>query len=641
MFTRIRKAKTTKEGIVEYVYLVENRWNPIKKKHEQKIIASLGRRDRIQDSRILDKVILALKRFSVEQRLTTQSLVIDDLEDEKLLASSKDYGVFWLTEKLLAKLSFDKIIKVVGQKDKDKKLSLENITSALVALISHRLTNDSNKLSELSTFNWFEKDVFLPKKPKLDLNHLYRSLDFLAKNKDEMEKQYYYRNQNLFNQKLDLVLFDTTSIYYWGEKGEAGRKIKTDPDNALLRYGFSKDHRSDLKQLIVGVLMAEDAAGRAVPVAHETFPGNQVDLVSFPEIINKVKARYKIKRIIFIADKGTVSEENLRQLEDENTTEGQKFEYILGVRVRKLPPALKKTLILNIQKEDMKKIKDNLYSREFKIKDFLRQGKKGRQIIKELTDNIYKNLDYYQSRTGDEKKDKENIKQRILKRRYFVCFNPFVAQDNQIKRKFFRKVIANKIKYQQNKQWIIKNGYKKYLKIKDFDLELDQEKLNQEQDYDGKWILITNNQTMSPNLATLRYKTLRAIEQGFKDLKSLIKTRPIYHFKEDRIKAHVFVAFLALVVKWYLYQRLDSVSQTTGRRLLEAVNRIKAIQVDKESQIWVRTQIDKQTLSHLKILQLAPPQKLLLDKRRYIKPKERKQTKAKKHGGRNLTLPLF
>lgn len=377
--------------------------------------------------------------------------------------------------------------------------------------------------------------------------------------------------------------------------------------------------------------MTEDG----IPIAHETFPGNQVDLVSFPEIITKVKKKYNIKRIIFIADKGTVSEENLRQLEDENITEGQKFEYILGVRIRKLPPALKKTLILNIQKEDMKKIKDNLYSREFKIKDFLRQGKKGRQIIKELVEVIYKNLDYYRSHTGEEKKDKENIKQRILKRRYFVCLNPFVAQDKQEKRKFFRKVIANKIKYQQNKQWIIKNGYKKYLKIKDLDLELDEERLNQEKYYDGKWILITNNQTMSPALAVFRYKSLSLIEQGFKDLKSLIKLGPIFHFKDQRIKAHVFVSFLTLILKWYVCRKLDSVSRTTGYRFIEKINNLKAIAVDEKTPVLVRTAIDKATIKNLKLLKMKIPSKVIIDRRRRPKAPPRRAGRPKKQANPN------
>lgn len=686
MFVRERKAKTKKEGVVEYVYLVENKWNPVKKKHEQKIIASLGRKDKIQDTKVLDKIILALKTFSLKQKIATQSFVINNLKNEEVLSSSKDYGVYWLTEKLLTKLSFDKIIKSAADRDKGKKISLKNILPALTTLLSHRLTNNQDKLSELASFNWFNKNLFLPQrikgKTRLKKDYLYRTLDFLINNKDRIEKEYYEKNKNLFNQELDLVLFDTTSIYYWGEKGEAAQKTKasyrdllnTDLPEALLKYsGNSKEKRTDLKQLMVGVLMAEDLQGNAVPVAHETFPGNQSDFVSFPKVIEKVKKKYKqykIGRIIFVADKGMTSEENMRSLEEQKSKEKKEngmengMEYVLGVRIRKLHPLLKKALILNTGTLDdkeyldsMKKIKDNLYAKEFKMTDFLKTGpiwphpnpgkknknKKinGKQAINEIVNNIYKNLDFYKSRTGDEKKDKKDIKRRVLKRRYFICFNPFVAQDKKEKRKFFKKIIKNKIKYQQNKKWIVKNGYKKYLKIGKLDLKLNKEKLNQEQYYDGKWILITNNQTMSPNLATIRYKSLRFVEQGFKDLKSLIKIRPIFHSKEERIKAHVFTAFLVLILKWYVYQKLDSISQKPGRRFLKAINKIKAIEVDKESQIWVRTEIDKQTLNNFKTLKIAPPQKLLLDRRKYIKPKKKKQIKTKKHGVRNLTLPLF
>lgn len=654
MFVRDRKVKSSTGKYIEYTYIVENKWNPVLKKYQQKTIASLGRKDQLVDKAVFDKIILALKAFEKRkgQRLINKAYVVDSLSNEGFCSLSKDYGVYWLTEKLIGKLSFDKIIKETALKDKDKKVSFKNILASLTALLAHRLTRSQDKLSELATFKWFTKDLFFPQKPKLDLNYLYRTLDFLLSNKDKIEKEYYEENRNLFNQELDLVLFDTTTVYYWGEKGEAGikHKDKDKYDEALLRYGRpSKDKRSDLKQLIVGVLMTEEG----MPIAHETFPGNQLDVISFPEIIKKVKKKYSIGKVIFIADKGMISEENLRTLEH------QGLEYILGVKLRKLPLPLRKTLVDNMDKDKMKEVRPDLYSAEFKMSRFLQKGSLwpyptkdkpkrmvlGKRIIDELARKIYQRLDFYQSRTASKEKDLKDIKERILKRRYFICFNPFVAKDKQEKREFFKKIIKDKIKYKKNKDWIVKNGYKKYLKFNKLEPKLDKEKLKAEKHYDGKWILLTNSQIVSPALATRRYKTLRLIEQGFKDLKSQINIRPIFHSKEERIKAHVFVAFLALVIRRYLCRQLNPTSQTTGRRFIKKLNDIKAVEVDKKDQVWVRTEIGRKTLNHLKILKITPPQKLLLDRRKYIKPKREKQTKTKqktnRYGGRNLTLPLF
>lgn len=627
MFVRKKRTKLKNGRTQTYAYLVENQWNPFRKKVQQKQIACLGNVAFLPHNSFIEKVILALDRFAKTQGFSSLSegIILDNLADETKLSQSYDWGSLILVGHLFKKLSFSKIFKQALKKDKEKKLSFDKAINALTALLAFGLKSNS-AISERATFLWYKNKVFLPRKQALAKDDFYRVLDFLARNKDEIERQYYYQNQNLFNQQLDLVLFDTTSIYYWGEKGEAALKTKQKPDEALLRYcGYSKDKRTDLKQLMVGVLMAEDAAGRPIPVAHEVFPGNQSDLVSLPEVLTKMKKKYQIGKLILVADKGMISEENLRNLEE------QGLEYILGVRSKQLPPALKKALILNIEKEAMKKVKDNLYFKEFKIKDFLKTGSiwphprkpnkkiNGKKAVDELVNTIYKNLDFYKSRTGSEKKDKEDIRRRILKRRYFVCFNPFVAEDNKNKRKFFKKIIANKIKYQQNKSWLMKNGYKKYLKLIKLDLQLDEERLDQEKHYDGKWILVTNSQIMNPRLAAIRYKSLRFVEQSFKELKSLVKIRPIYHFKEERIKAHIFVAFLTLILKWYVYQQLDSFSKATGRRFIEKINKLQALAVDQEIPLFVRSCLDKETINNLGKLKMKIPSKVIVDKR--SKPK--------------------
>lgn len=626
MFVRIYDKRLKDGSIASHAYLVKNNWNSFKKKTQQRIIASLGKTAQLPHSGVIEEIITSLDKFASQQGFAAlaKGIVLTNLTSNKFCRRTYDWGSLILAAHLLKTLSFAKTISNCLKQDKDREISQQKLISGIAGLLAYQLQGHSTA-SERKTYLWYKNQVFLAGKQNFNKNDLYRTLDVLGKNKDQIEKAYYEQNKDLFNQELELVLFDTTSIYYWGEKGEAALKTKTnhrnplDTDNppALLQYGFSKDHRSDLKQLIVGSLMTEEG----VPIAHEVFPGNQSDLISFPEIISRVKEKYQVKRIIFIADKGMVSEENLRNLED------QELEYILGVRIRKLPPALKQALILNIDQEEMTKIKDNLYAKEFKIKDFLKPGSiwphpskankqiTGKEVIAELTNTIYQNLDCYQTRTGDEKKDKEDIRQRILKRRYFVCFNPFMAQDSQEKRKFFKKIISNKIKYQQNKQWIVKNGYKKYLKVNNLDLELDEERLDQEQDYDGKWILITNNQTMSPALAALRYKSLRLIEQGFKDLKSFLKIRPIYHFKEERIKAHIFVSFLALILKWHICQKLDSISQTTGKGFIEKINNLKAVEVDCKHQVFVRTEINPKLQEQMKTLGMTIPQKVILDQR--------------------------
>ena len=222
-------------------------------------------------------------------------------------------------------------------------------------------------------------------------------------------------------------------------------------------------------------------------------------------------------------------------------------------------------------------------------------------------------------------KEKEKLKQRILKRRMILCFNPFVAKEEKQKREYFKKIIANKIKYTQNKSWFVKNGYSKYVKVNKLDISLNEDKLKQEELYDGVWILTTNcSDIISSKTVSLAYKSLQFVERGFRDLKSSINIRPIFHFKEHRIKAHIFVAFLTLIVKWYILNVINPYRQEEGLAFIDNVLNLKAIEVDKSISLYVRTAIEEETVQNMKRLKMKIPGKVLFDKRIKTAPLRKK-----------------
>ena len=589
MFVRER-VRETKKGKVAYAYLVENRWNPIKKKYQQIIVHCLGRVDRLPTDGTIEKMITAMDRWAGKRGFSalSQGLVVNNIQSGEFITADFDYGEIVLVKQVLKNLSFDQILKNIHESTPKTKISREKFQTATEALIAYHL-HPLPSVSERATYNWYQNKLFLKNKKSLSLMDFYRSLDVLIKNKDAIEKQYYFKNQNLFNLELDLILFDTTSIYYY----DGEEKIK---EKSILQYGFSKDGKSNLKQVIVGVLMTKDGK----PFAHEVFPGNKSDMKSFPEIIRKVKTKYNIKRIIFVADRGMVSEENLTLIEEEG------MEYILGVKMRRLSPVLKSSL-LPVDTESMEKIKDNLYVTDFPLTRLTEKEQD------KLIDDLYDDLDM----RLQSKEDKDKLKQRILKRRMIICFNPSVAAEEKQKREYFKKIIKNKIKYKTNKSWFVKNGYSKYVKIDKLDISLNENKLNQEALYDGVWILTTNcSDTISSKTVSLAYKSLQFVERGFRDLKSHINIRPIFHFKEERILAHVFLAFIVLIVKWYILNTVDPSSQEEGLRFIEAFLALKAIEVDKNIPLYVRTELDENTIQNLKTLGMKMPDKVLLDPRK-------------------------
>ena len=215
--------------------------------------------------------------------------------------------------------------------------------------------------------------------------------------------------------------------------------------------------------------------------------------------------------------------------------------------------------------------------------------------------------------------DVKTIEVHVRNRRFFVFLNPLVENATKYKREFFKKVIKQKIATTPTKEWVLKNGFKKYLQFPDgLHPTMDEERLEGEELFDGKWVLVTNQQDVTPTEAGRYYQTLQRIERGFRDLKSLITVQPIFHSTEKRIRAHIFVCFLALIVKWYICRSINPTSMEDGRRFIEDMGNLKAIAVDPKIPLYIRTELTPQVQETMKKLSLKIPGKIILDGR--IKP---------------------
>lgn len=389
-----------------------------------------------------------------------------DLDKDISAQWSKSVGPHLVFKKLWNDLGFNEIFEGKYYEE-------------IFMMVVNRLCDPKSKLS---CMDWKET-VYEPSWDNIKLHNLYLGLDWLEKNKGRVEVQIFNRTRNLFDQELDLILFDTTSVSYWGEGNAA-------PE--LLKYGYAKNKRNDLKQLMVGLLMTRGG----IPVGHEVFPGNQVDVVSFPQVVTKLKERFNITRVIWVCDRGMISQANL------NVLEGLKQEYIIGVKMRQLEGGFK-AVLLDDHHTGYTKLSNNLFVKVNQINN----------------------------------------------RRYIVCYNPEQAQIDAINRERFKVIIKKNVLEKTDKSWIVKNGYKKYLKLKEDIIEsVDEDRLKKEEIYDGKWILLTNTSLEYTEIAK-HYKSLWQIESAFKELKSTLDISPMYHWTEKRIRGHIFICFLALVLE--------------------------------------------------------------------------------------------
>ena len=342
----------------------------------------------------------------------------------------------------------------------------------------------------------------------LSLHHLYRAMAFLGEEiedqrdrtpfsprctKDLIEEDMFALRQDLFS-GLDIVFFDTTSVYFEGAGGET-----------IGQLGHSKDHRPDLSQMVVGVIL--DNSGN--PICCEMWPGNTADVNSLIPVIKRIKQRFHISSFCIVSDRGMISEETMAYLEKE------KIPYILGARMRRV-----------------KEIKEEVLSRGGRYREVYPEGLFSKDPaplkVKEIT---------------------------VDNRRYIVCLNERQARKDAADRQTIIDTLEEKIR--SNPKSLVGNkGYRKYLSMDKDTVSINQQKVREEERFDGKWVLKTNAEFTAVQVA-LKYKELWQVEQVFRDMKSILDTRPIFHQKDETIRGHVFCSFLALVLRKELDRRLE------------------------------------------------------------------------------------
>ena len=486
MFARVKKS-----GKQQYLQIVENR--KIKGKVKQRVIATIGRMDQLQAKEQIETLIRSLSRFS-EKAL----LVLSGKSDVN--ASAKKIGPALIFERLWEELGIRKVIKDLLS---HRRFEFD-VERAIFLTVLHRLFVSG---SDRSCDRW-NRGYKIDGVKELSLHHLYRAMTFLGEQtedqsdatpfsprctKDLIEEGIFLERRDLFT-GLDLVFFDTTSIYFEGSGGETiGQK------------GHSKDHRPDLNQMVVGAVI--DNKGN--PVCCEMWPGNTTDVKSLIPVIDRVRSRFHVGQFCIVADRGMISADNVAELEE------REVPYIFGARMRKV-----------------KEIREDVLSHRGRYREVRPEGVLSKDPaplkVKEVT---------------------------LSHKRYIVCLNPRQARKDARDRQAIIDSLQEKIK--NNPKSLIGNkGYRRYLKIEKDSVCINQDKIQWETRFDGKWVLITNTNLSAEEVA-LKYKELWQVEQVFRDVKSILETRPVYHQKDDNIRGHVFCSFLALVLRKELDRRLE------------------------------------------------------------------------------------
>ena len=490
MFARLKNS-----GRYQYLQIVENRRED--RKVVQRVIATIGRLDKLHAKGDVETLVRSLAKYSEKVLLVLSG-------GSTPSAQSKKIGPSLIFERLWKELGIKKVIKrLLGE----RKFEFD-VERAIFLTVLHRLFVSG---SDRACNKW-RRDYVIEGADNLSLHHMYRAMAFLGEEiadqkdttpfaprciKDVIEEDMFFEHRDLFS-GLDLVFFDTTSIYFEGAGGQS-----------IGKRGNSKDHRPDLPQMVVGVII--DDHGK--PVCCEMWPGNTTDVKTLIPIIDRLRKRFGINRFCIVADRGMISADTMEKLEDLD----RHIDYILGARLRKV-----------------NEIKCDVLSRSGRYKEVYAEGKRSKDPAPLKVKEV-----------------------RVNGNRYIVCVNTKQARKDAADRKAIIDSLTERIK-KGPKTMIGNKGYRKYLKVTPGSITVDQDKIATEAKFDGKWVLKTNTDLSTEKVA-LKYKELWQVEHLFRDLKSILETRPIYHKLDETIRGHVFCSFLALVLRKELDRRLDKV----------------------------------------------------------------------------------
>lgn len=507
MFFRIKKVKNKDGSCREY--LCGLKAVRVKGKVKQIPVANFGRLDKLREVGAIDDIINKLSKYAV------RAMVLDRKSSKDIgCLWSKEYGAIVVLEKIWDELEIGEIIKKEFSTRRYDKVIME----AIKAMVITRITEPGSDLSMHKCLG----RIYRPGWEDIRLEHIYKGLDFLIEHKDKIEVGLFERMKDLFSLKLDLIMFDTTSISYTGEGEEE-----------FVEYGYNREHRKGVKQVLVGILMTQ----HGLAIGHEVWSGSTSDIRAMEKILDKIKHRFNIQRIIFICDRGMVSNSTLEKLEE------LKYEYIVGIKMRRLNEEMRRQLLTGVGFEQA--------GSTLEVKDC-----------------------------------------RIEDKRYIVCYNPIEAEHEKIQREYFTKILEKKVEERSIKDWIIKNGYKKYLNIENAKIEIDYSKLRMESVYDGKWVLSTNTDLPAKDIGW-HYKGLWQIERNFKKLKSELEVGPVYHWTESRIRAHIFVCFLALVIRNILENKINVLNKGVSyKEVIDALRCVEVVNVKiKDEGLLIRTEL--------------------------------------------------
>ena len=533
MFLRETRRRNRDGSVVSYLQLAHNERHPISGNPVAKVIHSFGRADTV-DRAALARLVSSISRFLTPEQATAAARGA-----EVEIMDSRPLGGAWTLDRLWERLGIGAAIRRVAT---GRRLEGEAVERVVFALVAQRALKPGSKLAAT---DWVAKRVAIEGLSGFTDDQAYRAMDFLLDALNEIASEVFGSVAHLLNLDLDLIFVDTTSTYWELDGADELVDLEdTVDDDGVTRpveqgkraFGHSKDFRTDLPQVVIAMAVTRDG----VPVRCWTFPGNTADT----SIIRTVKddlAGWNLHRMVWVADRGFASAANRAYL----TRGGGHY-----IHAEKLRATNSEAAAALARPGRYRSVAGNLRVKEVAVAP----GGNG---------------------DGD---------QGARAQRFVVCHNPEQADRDALVRD---RLVAHLGELMAGSDgWTArrrdefvgslktKPGLRRYLRRTNGGLlRLDAAAIKAESHLDGKWLLRTSDSTLSPEDLAAAYKQLLQVERGWRDMKGALGLRPVFHHREDRIRAHVQLCWLALL----LLRVVENATDDTWRNVRHELERMHLV----------------------------------------------------------------
>ena len=559
MCLRTTRRKNKDGSVVEYYQLAESVWDPAAKSPRAKIVHNFGRADQVDpdELRKLAKSIVRVCNHGID---VPEDVAGDDDLPRIELDWARPYGTVHVARALWEELGIGPVLRRLQARSKRRQKRAPH-EQALFTMTANRLSAPCSKLN--CHQEWIPNEVYLPESEDLSLEQLYFAMDFLEDNIEEVEKEIFFQVADLLRADVDVIFWDTTSVYFEVDDEDAGTYHHHGRDYEPLRKrGHNKERRDGDPQVVVGLALTRDG----LPVRSWVFPGNTVDVTTVKKVKEDLRG-WRLGRSVFVGDAGMDSEENRAEL-----SRGL-GKYILAMPMAKLKEVQQEVLT---RAGRFTKVNDNLDVKEVVVGD----GERRRR--------------YVLCRNKKEARRQHRHRQEILEGLRLELEALERNPDNHPKRP---------CQLQASKR------YGRYLrKTATGKLRIDAKAVRRAEKMDGKYVLLTNDDTLRKDDVAMGYKALMIIEACFRRMKTTgLRVRPVYHWTPHRIVSHMKLCVLALLLERVAEIRCAD----TWRNIRQSLDQLKVVsyQIGKKT-IVQRTKVSPDTAAVLNSLNLSRPKRV-------------------------------